>query len=171
MTSRKTNSLLITSQSTKRFNVSTQIMKSDETRSTEIGSSLSAERWEVVTSESFFNLSRGYCPNNHRLATMISNKKRSKNSLSDKQVDEIVEKQAADDSAWEKPIQVRRRVLSSRPAKAVSRCGSYRRSTKVANVVVLDSDVADVFTSAESVNQALRALAVIIQQQSNKVRP
>ena len=102
---------------------------------------------------------------------MISNKKRSKNSLSDKQVDEIVEKQAADDSAWEKPIQVRRRVPSSRAAKTVSRRGSSRRSTKVANVVVLDSDVADVFTSAESVNQALRALAGIIQQQSAKARP
>ena len=105
------------------------------------------------------------------MAVMISNKKRSKNSLSDRQIDEVVEKQTADDSAWEKPIQVQRRLRSSRAAKTVDRRGSYRRSTKVASVVVLDSDVADVFTDAESVNQALRALAGIIQQQSAKARP
>lgn len=40
-----------------------------------------------------------------------------------------------------------------------------------ANVVVLDPDVAEVFTDAESVNQALRALAGIIQHQSEKVHP
>jgi hypothetical protein len=102
---------------------------------------------------------------------MISNKKRSKNNLSDRQIDEVVEKQAADGSAWEKPIQVKREVRRSRPAKTVNRRGSHRRSTKVASVVVLDSDVADVFTNAESVNQALRALAGIIQQQSAKARP
>ena len=100
---------------------------------------------------------------------MISNKTRSKKSLSDRQVDEVVEKQAADDSAWEKPIQVRHRLRSSRAAKTVGR--SHRPSAKVASVVVLDSDVADVFTDAESVNQALRALAGIIQQRSNKARP
>jgi len=102
---------------------------------------------------------------------MISNKKRSKNSLSEQQVDEVVEKQAADDAAWEKPIQVSRRLQSSRAIKTVDRGPSHRRSTKVASVVVLDSDVADVFTDAESVNQALRALAGIIQQQSSKARP
>ena len=37
-----------------------------------------------------------------------------------------------------------------------------------ANVVVLDPDVAKVFTDSESVNQALRALAGIIQHQSEK---
>ena len=37
-----------------------------------------------------------------------------------------------------------------------------------ANVVVLDRDVAEVFTDSESVNTALRALAGIIQQQSEK---
>ncbi len=37
-----------------------------------------------------------------------------------------------------------------------------------ANVVVLDPDVAEVFTDSESVNQALRGLAEIIQHQSEK---
>jgi len=37
-----------------------------------------------------------------------------------------------------------------------------------ANVVVLDPDVAKVFTDSESVNQALRALAEIIQHRSNR---
>ncbi len=40
-----------------------------------------------------------------------------------------------------------------------------------ANVVVLDPDVAEVFPDSESVNQALRALAEIIQHQSEKAQP
>jgi hypothetical protein len=40
-----------------------------------------------------------------------------------------------------------------------------------ANVIVLDPDVAKVFTDSESVNKALRALAGIIQHQSEKVHP
>jgi len=39
------------------------------------------------------------------------------------------------------------------------------------NVVVLDPDVARVFTDSESVNQALRALAGIIQHQNEKAQP
>ena len=39
------------------------------------------------------------------------------------------------------------------------------------NVVVLDPDVARVFPDSESVNQALRALADIIQHQSEKGHP
>ncbi len=42
---------------------------------------------------------------------------------------------------------------------------------KGSNVVVLDPDVARVFTDSESVNQALRALAEIIQHQSDKAHP
>jgi hypothetical protein len=42
-------------------------------------------------------------------------------------------------------------------------CGSH--------VVVLDPDVAKVFSDSESVNRALRALAGIIQDQSEKVHP
>jgi hypothetical protein len=42
------------------------------------------------------------------------------------------------------------------------------RFAKGSNVVVLDPDVAQVFTDSESVNQALRALAGIIQHQSEK---
>ena len=39
------------------------------------------------------------------------------------------------------------------------------------NVVVLDPDVARVFTDSESVNQALRALTGIIQHQAEKAQP
>ena len=45
------------------------------------------------------------------------------------------------------------------------------RFAKGCNVVVLDPDVARVFTDSESVNQALRALAEIIQHQAEKVQP
>ena len=37
-------------------------------------------------------------------------------------------------------------------------------------VVMLDPDVAEVFTDSESVNQALRALASIIQRQADKTQ-
>jgi hypothetical protein len=42
------------------------------------------------------------------------------------------------------------------------------RFPKGSNVVVLEPDVAQVFTDSESVNQALRALAGIIRHQSEK---
>ena len=42
------------------------------------------------------------------------------------------------------------------------------RFPKGASVVVLDPDVACIFTDSESVNQALRALANIIQTQASK---
>ena len=45
------------------------------------------------------------------------------------------------------------------------------RFAQGANVVVLDPDVAEVFTDSESVNQALRAIAGIIQHQSEKAHP
>jgi hypothetical protein len=44
------------------------------------------------------------------------------------------------------------------------------RFTQGSNVVVLDPDVARVFTDSESVNQALRALAGIIEHQTEKVQ-
>jgi hypothetical protein len=47
--------------------------------------------------------------------------------------------------------------------------GKYvERFAKGCNVVVLDPDVAEVFTDSESVNQALRALAEIIRKQADK---
>ena len=50
--------------------------------------------------------------------------------------------------------------------------GKYAaRFAEGANVVVLDPDVAEVFTDSESVNQALRALAGIMQHQSEKAHP
>jgi hypothetical protein len=39
------------------------------------------------------------------------------------------------------------------------------------HVVVIDPDVAQVFSDSESVNRALRALAGIIRDQSEKVHP
>ncbi len=45
------------------------------------------------------------------------------------------------------------------------------RFAQGANVVVLDPDVAEVFADSESVNRALRALAEIIQQQTEKAHP
>lgn len=44
------------------------------------------------------------------------------------------------------------------------------RFPKGANVVVLDPDVAQSFTDSDSVNEALRALASIIQKQSGKAQ-
>ncbi len=47
--------------------------------------------------------------------------------------------------------------------------GKYvERFPRGCNVVVLDPDVAQVFTDSESVNQALRALVTIIQNQTGK---
>lgn len=47
--------------------------------------------------------------------------------------------------------------------------GKYtNRFAQGASVVVLDPDVARVFADSESVNQALRALAGIIQRQTEK---
>ncbi|HEX8492375.1 MAG TPA: hypothetical protein VF658_06000 [Pyrinomonadaceae bacterium] len=49
--------------------------------------------------------------------------------------------------------------------------GKYaERFARGSNVIVLDPDVAQVFSDSESVNQALRALAEIIQHQSEKAR-
>lgn len=47
--------------------------------------------------------------------------------------------------------------------------GKYvERFSQGSNVVVLDPDVARVFTDSESVNQALRALVAIIKNQTAK---
>jgi len=49
--------------------------------------------------------------------------------------------------------------------------GKYAgRFAKGSNVVVLDPDVARVFTDSESVNQALRALAGILEHQAEKAQ-
>lgn len=50
--------------------------------------------------------------------------------------------------------------------------GKYAdRFARGSHVVVLDPDVAQVFSDSESVNRALRALAGIIQDQSEKAHP
>lgn len=49
--------------------------------------------------------------------------------------------------------------------------GKYiNRFAEGCNVVVLDPDVARVFTDSESVNEALRALAGIIRHQTGKAQ-
>jgi len=49
--------------------------------------------------------------------------------------------------------------------------GKYaERFARGSNIVVLDPDVAEVFSDSESVNQALRALVEIIRRQTQKVR-
>ena len=107
------------------------------------------------------------------MAFMTSNKKRTRKHLSDQSIDDIVEKQVADDSAWEKPIQVSRKRAGSGTVrlKTSHRGRSRGSSARLASVVVLDPDVAGVFVDSESVNQALRALAGIIQHQSEKAHP
>ncbi len=45
------------------------------------------------------------------------------------------------------------------------------RFAKGCNVIVLDPDVARIFPDSESVNQALRGLAEIIQRQAEKSQP
>ena len=71
-----------------------------------------------------------------------------------------VERSLIDDAnnvdAWEAPIAVA-------PSKS-PRPESYGRT----NIIVLDADVAQVFPDSKSVNQALRALADIIQNQAQK---
>ena len=48
--------------------------------------------------------------------------------------------------------------------------GKYiNRGAKTSHVVVLEPDVAEVFTDSESVNQALRGLLPIINEQAEKV--
>jgi hypothetical protein len=50
--------------------------------------------------------------------------------------------------------------------------GKYAaRFARGSHVVVLDPDVAEVFSDSESVNRALRALAAIIRDQSEKAHP
>ncbi len=50
--------------------------------------------------------------------------------------------------------------------------GKYAdRFARGSSVVVLDPDVAQVFADSESVNRALRALAGIIRDQSEKAHP
>ena len=50
--------------------------------------------------------------------------------------------------------------------------GKYvERLKRGSNVIVLDEDVAKVFSDSASVNEALRALLPIIQKQAEKIHP
>jgi hypothetical protein len=65
--------------------------------------------WWAQTQDHLSTQNRQRCPNNHRMAFMKSPKKQH----TEQEVDKIVESQAEDDSAWEKPIQVERARLTS----------------------------------------------------------
>src|SRR3972149_8285946 len=52
-------------------------------------------------------------PNSHRMGLMNSKKKFRRKQLSEPEIDQIVESQAEDDAAWQKPIKVRRAKLTS----------------------------------------------------------
>ena len=80
----------------------------------------------------------------------------SRKKISTAEIERSLIEDADNDRAWEAPIKV--------PASESPRPEWYGRG----NVVVLDPDVARVFPDSESVNQALRALAGIIQHQAEK---
>ena len=70
----------------------------------------------------------------------------------------------------------KQRSLAGRTRRAVDKAGDVRgkyvgRFAKGSSVVVLDPDVARVFTDSESVNQALRALGGVIQHHSERTHP
>lgn len=80
----------------------------------------------------------------------------SRKKISTAEIERSLINDADNVAAWDEPIKVS-------PSKS-PRPEWYGRG----NVVVLDPDVARVFPDSESVNQALRALAGIIQHQAEK---
>jgi hypothetical protein len=67
---------------------------------------------------------------------MSAKKKKKPGSLSDREIDTIVEAQVADDSAWEKPIQVRkaRRAPLSIPPELAARVAFLAQAHREQNV-------------------------------------
>ena len=67
---------------------------------------------------------------------MKSTKKPAKTQLTDEQIDKIVESQADDDSAWEKPIQIRRAKpgLVSLPPELAARVAFLAKLHREKNV-------------------------------------
>jgi hypothetical protein len=70
------------------------------------------------------------------MAIMKSIKKETKRQLTEKEIDKIVESQADDDSAWEKPIKVRRAKPASLsiPAELAARATFLAKLHKENNV-------------------------------------
>ena len=67
---------------------------------------------------------------------MKSTKKQARKRLTEKEIDDIVESQADDDSAWEKPIQVRRAKPASLsiPAELAARAAFLAKLHRENNV-------------------------------------
>jgi hypothetical protein len=70
------------------------------------------------------------------MAVMSSKKKSRRNRFSEKDIDKIVESQAKDDSAWERPIKVRRAKSTalSLPAELAARAAFLARLHREKNV-------------------------------------
>jgi len=70
------------------------------------------------------------------MAVMNSKKKSRRKQLSEPEIDQVVESQAEDDSAWEKPIKVRRAKLTSLslPADLAARAAFLARLHREKNV-------------------------------------
>ena len=70
------------------------------------------------------------------MAVMNLRKKQTKKGLSQEEIDNVVEAQADEDSAWEKPIRVRRKSLASVsiPAELAARAEFLARLHREKNV-------------------------------------
>jgi hypothetical protein len=70
------------------------------------------------------------------MAFMKSTKRRTERRLSEEEIDRIVESQADDDSAWEKPIRVRksRKASVSIPAELAARAAFLAKLHRERNV-------------------------------------
>jgi len=70
------------------------------------------------------------------MAVMNSKKKSRRNQFSEEDIDKIVESQAQDDSAWERPIKVRRAKSTalSLPAELAARAAFLARLHREKNV-------------------------------------
>jgi len=70
------------------------------------------------------------------MAVMNSKKKHSRNRLSEEEIDKNVESQAEDDSAWERPVKVRRAKSTalSLPSELAARAAFLARLHREKNV-------------------------------------
>jgi hypothetical protein len=88
--------------------------------------------WWAQTQDHLSTQNRQCCPNNHWMAIMKSTNKQ----LTEQEIDSIVETQAEDDSAWEKPIEVRkaRSTSLSIPAELAARAAFLAKLHREKNV-------------------------------------
>jgi len=59
------------------------------------------DAWRTKPANNISTQTEECSPDNHGMAFMTSNKKRTRKHLSDQSIDDIVEKQVTDDSAWD----------------------------------------------------------------------